>query len=128
MRSVLLFLMAFCATAADDPWAKVAGLSGGTEVRIIRAGKQPLIAKFDEVTADNVLVVVKNEQVAIPKKDIDRLDYRPASKASRVKSESKTTPPSHERPPTQYGGAGASTSTSSSVSFVKQDFETIYRR
>jgi hypothetical protein len=133
LRSALL-ISAVLACAADDPWAKVRELKSGTEVRIFRkAAKQPTIGKFDEATAENVVVVVKNEQVAIPKDEIDRLDARPSG-GSRVKPESKVTSkgpgdPDATRsgPPSAYPGSSTSTSTSLNIG-GKPDFETIYRR
>jgi hypothetical protein len=134
LRSTLLIVPAVLAFAADDPWAKVRELRSGTEVRIFRrAAKQPTLAKFDEVTTDNLVVVIKNEQTAIPKDDIDRLDARPST-GSRVKPESKVTSKSpgdpdatRSGPPSAYPGSSTSSSTSLNIG-GKPDFETIYRR
>jgi hypothetical protein len=91
LRTAFLLLAALPTLAADDPWDKVGKLQSGAEVRIFKkASKQPLLAKFDELTTDNLIVVVKNEQMAIARDDIDRLDARPAG-GSRVKPESKVT-------------------------------------
>jgi hypothetical protein len=132
MWRVLLFAAAVAALGADDPWAKVRELKSGAEVRVIKKGAaQPVLAKFDEVTDENVLVVVKNAQVAIPKEQIERIDYRPA-RPGRVKANTKTTPP---EPPT---GADRTTtavtnrpsrSMTSGLSIEsKPEFETVYRR
>jgi hypothetical protein len=136
MRKVVLLL--FAATlvfAADDPWAKVKDLKTGTELRIIKTGaKQPVIAKMDDLTDESLLVIVKNEQTAIPRDQIERIDARPAGKSSRVTSESKTAAeggpngqPVGPRP--TPGAMVPQTSSSNSVSVGnKPDFETIYRR
>src|SRR5579863_6245112 len=88
----LLLLAAMTAFAADDPWAKVRDLKGGTELRIYKRGiPQPVLAKSADVTDDNLIVVVKNEQVAIPKDQIDRIDYRPKP-GSRLTTETKSKP------------------------------------
>ena len=135
MFRLLVFVAgALAVLAADNPWDKVRELKSGTELRIIkRGGKPPLLATMDEATADRLLVVVKNEQVAIEKEDIDRLDYRPV-KSGRFTKETKTTTTdtTGQTPvgPTPQGtrrGPGSSTSTNFGMS-SKPDFETIYRR
>src|SRR5215831_9702774 len=96
MTRLLLLLAAAAAFAADNPWDKVKELKSGTEIRIARKGvAQPIEAKLDEVRDDAVVVVVKNEQKAIPKDEIDRLDARPKGGGSRITTETKstTTPP-----------------------------------
>jgi hypothetical protein len=133
MFRVLLFVAAAAAAfGADDPWAKVRELKSGAELRIVKKGAaQPVLAKFDEVTDENVLVVLKNAQVAIPKDQIERIDYRPA-KPGRVKADTKTTPP---EPPTGVDRTTVpitnrpSRSMTSGVTIEsKPDFETVYRR
>jgi hypothetical protein len=129
-----IFLLALALFAADDPWTKVRELKSGTELRIYkRNAKQPLLAKMDQATEESLVIVVKNEQVAVPKEEIDRVDHRPAG-GSRVTRESTTKTntvanpsPDQQRP----GGSVASPSSSSSTNFSigsKPDFETIYRR
>jgi hypothetical protein len=50
-------------------------LKSRAELRIYKKGaREPINATFDDATDDRLIVVVKNEQVAIPKEDIDRLD------------------------------------------------------
>jgi hypothetical protein len=125
---------ALALNGAEDHWDKVRELKSGTELRIQkRNAAQPVMAQMDEANEERILVVVKNEQVSIPKEQIDRVDARPKG-GSRVVKETKTTSapmanpsPSEQRP----GGAtpGPSASTSSSLSFgSKPDFETVYRR
>jgi hypothetical protein len=56
------------------------------------------MATLDEVTEDRIPIVVKNEQMSVPKDDIDRLDARPAGKTpSKVVKEMtvKTTEPDY---------------------------------
>lgn len=131
-RSLLLLLTAAAAFAAGDPWAKVKELKSGTEIRIARKGvPQPLEAKLDEVRDDAVVIVLKNEQTAIPKEEIDRLDYRPKS-GSRVTAETKSSVERMETKP----AAGMSHSSpvpgqtySSGVNVgSKPAYETVYRR
>lgn len=132
---LLVCLAATLVFAADDPWAKVKDLKTGTELRIIKIGaKQPVMAKMDDLTDENLLVIVKNEQTAIPRDQIERIDSRPAGKSSRVKTESKTISeggpngqPVGPRP--TPGAMVPGTTSSNSVSMGnKPDFETIYRR
>jgi len=132
-KTALFFLTLAVSLADDDPWDKVRKLKSGVELRIIKQGApQPVLGKFDEVTEESLIVVVKNEQVAIPKDKIDRIDYRPPG-GSRVTKETKITqegPDANPSPPgVPQGPAGPSSSTSSNVSIgSKPDFETIYRR
>jgi hypothetical protein len=136
MRKLLLFLCpALLAFAADDPWAKLKELKTGTELRVYKkAAAQPLLVKMDELTDDNLVVINKNEQTAIPRDQIDRVDYRPTAK-SRVTKETTTKvtdkvgDPQSGIPNPRQGPASPSTSTSTSLSMgSKPDFETIYRR
>lgn len=133
-RALFFFLTAAAVLAAEDAWTKVSALKSGVEVRIFkRAASQPLLGKLDEVTDDNVVIVLKNKQVAIPKDQIERIDYRPAQSGGKLVKDTKTTVTDPDakaasRPP-QEGPATPSTSTSTSVSIrSKPDFETIYRR
>ena len=133
LRTLLFVFTATLALGADDPWAKVKDLKTGTELRVYKKGSsQPLLVKMDEVTDENLLVLNKNEQIAVPKDQIDRVDFRPVK--PRVTKETKTTvsnggeagPPS---PGPNQNAGGPTSSTSTSVSFgSKPDFETIYRR
>jgi hypothetical protein len=124
MRKLAFFLCAaLLAFAADDPWAKVKELKTGAELRVFKKGAaQPLLVQMDELTDDNLVVIAKNQQTAIPRDQIERVDCRPSGK-SRVTTE--TTSKSD-------GGVGATRPSSSTSSNLvigsKPDFETIYRR
>jgi hypothetical protein len=89
-----------------------------------------LVGKMDEARPETLVLVVKNEQIAIPKEEIERVDARPnASKVTRT--ETVSTQPSYDAPgtpnrPTRPGGPSGSAS--SGVSIGKADFETVYRR
>jgi hypothetical protein len=133
-RIALLILMGTVLWGADNPWAKVRELKSRSELRIYKKGaREPLMATLDEVTEDRILIVVKNEQMSVPKDDIDRLDARPAGKtSSRIVKETtvKTTEPDYTphlpRGP-EVPGESYNTSVSRSSS-SKPDFETVYRR
>lgn len=135
-KVLLLALMAVMTVVeAEDAWTKVREIKSGAELRIYKKGvKQPIVANMDEATEDKLIVATKNEQIAILKADIDRIDARPVKTGSRVTKETRTTTESSTEPEVKVAGAprsqpGASTSTSSSVSFgSKPDFETVYRR
>jgi hypothetical protein len=129
----LLLAIAAAAFAADDPWTNVTKISSGTDVRIIRKGSsQPVLGKFDEANDERVIVVVKNEQIAIPKEQIVRLDARPGG--SRVKVEGKTTsddPQKAKEPPVGMNNQPAATSSTSSSTVSigqKPDYETVYQQ
>src|SRR5271166_2568498 len=123
-RAFFVGLAAIAAFAADDPWAKVHDLKSGTEVRIFKKGSpQPVVAKMDELKDDALLVVVKSEQVAIPKDQIDRVDARPAGKRVTVNSKTETTEPDTRPAPPGYSAQTPGTTTSSGVSIgSKPDF------
>lgn len=118
--------------AADDPWAKVKELKSGTELRIVKKGSaEPLLATFDELTDERLLVATKKEQIAIARDDIQRIDARPAQKGTRVQRESTTKTSDSVATAGRYPGgrSGQSVESSSGLSFGgKPDFETIYRR
>ena len=133
-RFVFLALAAATLFAADDPWAKVQALKSGTEIRVLKKGStQPLIGKFDEADATRLLMVLKTEQIAVPKEQVDRLDYRPAA-GSRVTVNGKTVQndPSAAREPRagmNHESEGGTTSTTAGVNVgSKPDFELLYRR
>src|SRR5215467_12585784 len=119
VRSLLLLLSAAALFAADDPWTKVKELKSGTEIRIVKKGAaKPIEGKFDEAQDDKVIVVLKNEQVAIAKADIDRLDYRPkGSRITRNEAAKDTPPDTTPQPGMQHGPAVPGKSYNSGVSF-----------
>jgi hypothetical protein len=131
MLHVLLASLLLAPLPAEDPWAEVAALKSGTELRIYKSGSsQPVPARMDELKEESLLVVVKNEQVAIKRADIDRIDARPSG-GSRVTRESKAT--QEMKADSGVGGrpgnVGPSTSSSSSLTIGgKPDFKTVYRR
>ena len=127
------FLIVICAVAAfaahDDSWSKVRDLKTGTEVRVVKTDSvTPVIARFAELTDENLLVTVKNQELAIAREKIERVEYRPQK--SRLTTESKSTTNSYEVDTTKPSPRGGpSTSYSSGVSIADNvPFETIYRR
>jgi len=135
LRRLIIALAALVATlaaGANDPWAKVRDLKTGTELRVFKKGStKPVMATLDEASDDNLIVVVKNEEIAIPREDIDRIDYRPPQTDSRTTKETRTVekPPEGGPPNPRSQGDMPSTETTSGVSFGgKPDFQTVYRR
>jgi hypothetical protein len=129
---LFLSVLAFSQTKDQkpDPWSKVDQLKGGTELRVFKTGStQPVLASFADLNDDNLIVVIKNTETAIPKSDIDRIEARTKG-TGRVKSESTAT----EKPPDQTSlnpreNSGPSTESSTSLTFgSKGDFQTVYRR
>jgi hypothetical protein len=138
LRRVILLLAALASAlvaATPDPWAAVVKLESGAEIRVWKKGSmQPILGKFDEANDERLVLVVKNEQTAIPKDQIDRLDTRPTQQGSRVKVEGKNTTDDPQKAH-EPSGAGmhsepvVGTSSSSGVTVTgKPDFETVYRR
>ena len=134
MRTLfVLFLTASAAFAADDPWAKVRDLKTGVEIRVLKHGSmQPIIGTMDEATADHLVVVVKNEQTAISRDQIERVDARPPQPGGRFVRESKSEvkdPDAKSLVPYTPGGTVPSQSNTTTVTVhQKPEFETIYRR
>lgn len=112
-----------------DPWAKVRDIKSGTELRIIRKdSRQPVLAVFEDLNDDALIIATKKGEIGIPRDQIERLDARPTG-GSRVSKETHTsTTDSNLGPPTQRSSPVPESSSSSSVSFGgKPDFETVYR-
>jgi hypothetical protein len=87
---------------------------------------------MDELTDENLVVLVKKTQTTIPKDDIDRIDARLGG-GGRVTKETtkKETDPNSNTAAHPPGGEpnlpGATTSTSVNIG-SKPAFETVYRR
>jgi hypothetical protein len=135
VKTMSIAALSMALYAAENPWNKVKDLKTGVELRIYKTGaKQPILAMMDEATDERLVIVVKKEQMAIDKDQIDRIDYRPAKSGGRVTQETRTTndPPGQVAGPAPRGGGssgGPSSSSSSSMNIgSKPDFETIYRR
>lgn len=139
MRLAVFLFAALAAVGADDAWAKVKELGSGTELKIWRKGAaQPVETVYDDLTDEKLLVVLKNEQVAMPKEEIDRIDARPkAQKGKPVKEtrverdvhrpERAAAPPRSLREPAA-GSPQSSVSNTVSWSGGKAPYETVYRR
>ena len=137
MKTILILCAAAFAYGADDPWTKVKELKTGAELRVYKKGAvQPLTAKMDELTDENLVVISKNSQLAIPRDQIERIDARPSGRSRTVtntqtaEQNAATDPRSTIPGPNQPPGAvhAPSTTTASGVTWTKQDFETIYRK
>ena len=89
MRKIATFMLAAAVLlGADSSWTRVKELKSRAELRIYKKGaREPINATFDEANDDRLIVVVKNEQVAIPKEDIDRLDARAAVTPRKINVE-----------------------------------------
>jgi hypothetical protein len=122
MRTLFLFLLAaLVAFGAGDDWAKVKSLKSGADLRVYKKGSmQPVMAQMGELTDENLIVIVKKTETAIPRDQIDRIDARPS--ISRVTKETTTKD--------SVGPDGAQTSSVSTGYSVgsKPDFEMVYRR
>jgi hypothetical protein len=123
MRTLFLSLFAVLVIfGAGDEWAKVKALKTGAELRVYKKGStQPSSALMVEITDENLIVMIKKTETAIPKDQIDRIDAR-SSGGSRVTKETTT-----------KDGAGPDGSPTSSVSTAysvggRPDFEMVYRR
>jgi hypothetical protein len=137
-KRVLFFLCAAALAFAADEWVKVKELKTGVDLRVYKSGAaQPLLVKMGELTDDNLVVIDKNKETAIPRDHIERIDARPSGKRAVTRetttteknaaTDPRSTIPGPNSPPGT--GGGTSTSTSSGLSWgSKPDFETIYKR
>lgn len=90
MVRTLLFLFAAIAAASgdEDPWTKVRKMESGSDVRVYRSGKKkPVEGKFEQASAESVVVLLKNAQVSIPREQVERVDWRPARNGGGVAME-----------------------------------------
>jgi len=131
MKLLISLLLCLSVQAADDSWAKLKTLASGGEVRIVKKGAvQSITATLDEATDESIIVVIKNQQVALPKQDILRIDYRPPVKGPKIVKETRTktneAPAGSKPTPGPAAPNGPSSSSSSSISSApKGDFETV---
>jgi hypothetical protein len=129
----MVLLAAVTAFAADDPWTKIRDLKSGTELRIFKkGGMHPILAKMEEANPDSLIIVLKNEEMAIPREQIDRIDYRPLRTGGRVTKEVTETV---QGPDAKTAAAALDSvpgeSTTASTNYVigsQPEFQTIYRR
>jgi len=121
LKTFLFILAAAVAFGAGDPWLKVKDIKAGTDLRVFRKGKsQPLLVQMGELTADNLVVIQKKTEIAIPREEIDEIDSRPP-KSTWVKNESTTAT-------TNPDGTNSSGYSSGYSKGSRGDFETVYRR
>jgi hypothetical protein len=132
-------LLALPALAGDD-WDKVKDLPSGSDLKIFERGSaQPKLAKYSDLTDSSLIIVVKNEQVAIPKESIDRIDARPPAKKGGKKVVSETRVDDPAKPGTdagphgptagpQNGPPGPNFSSTTSFGSSGGEFATVYRR
>jgi hypothetical protein len=134
-KFAFILLAASRAFGADTSWPRVQEIKSDSELRIYKKGSaQPLIAIFDEANEERIVIVIKNEQMAILREDIDRIDAGPPSKTPRkLKGESKVKTNEPDTSPHPESGVPVPTTSYSTGLNVtgggsKADFETIYRR
>lgn len=135
LRRFLFLAFTSVSFAADDAWVKVKALASGTELRIVKAGtRTPILAKLDEATDESLIIATKTEQLAIPKEQLEKIEYRPKQTASRIVRETTTdnTPLNKDaaRPspgPTRTPGPSGSSSSNVTIG-GKPDFQVIWTR
>src|ERR1041385_7608147 len=136
-RVFLFFTVAVLAFAADDPWAKVKEQKTGTELQVYKRGSaKPLTVKMDELTDENLVVIEKKSQVAIPRDQIERIDARSSGRTRTTtdtmtaEKNAATDPRSNIPGPNQPPRAvhAPSTTRSRALSWPSQGDATIYHR
>lgn len=135
LRLLIVPLLLALPSLAGDDWSKVKELPSGSDLKIFARGSvQPRIAKYADATDSSLIVVVKNEQVSIPKDDIDRIEARPPVKKAGKKMVSETHVDDPAQPSTDPGprrsapGSSSYSTTTSISSGDKGEFSTVYRR
>lgn len=136
LKLASFLLIAVMLPAADSAWQKVVDLKSGSELRIYKkASTQPLTATFDEANDERIVIVMKNEQLAVQKADIERIDARPPAVKTKGRitttTTSKTVDPDytpHPQPGLNVPGTTSSTSISRTSTATTEAFETVYRR
>ncbi len=133
VRTLLfLFAAALAATGGEDPWMKVRKLESGSEVRVYKTGaRKPVEGRFQQASAESVVVLLKNAQVSIPREQVERLEWRPAQSGSGVAMKAEKHTGSREEAAT--GRSKNSTlpprSTAAGIKIRPWvGYETIYRR
>jgi hypothetical protein len=137
-----LLIAALAASAAQAPgsldWPQVQELKSGGDVRVYEKGKtQPILAVYGDATSESLIVIEGNRQRAIPRDQIERIDYR-AKATTRLKRETKTVTKQHDDSPpagvvdpsnpSRPKQSGGSQSTSTGFTFEgKGEFKTVYR-
>ena len=95
-RNLLLWILAAMTVfGAADEWAKVKALKAGTDIRVYKKGSsQPVVAQMADLTDDNLVILVKKTETAIPRDQIDRIDARPGARTVTKETTTKeaTTP------------------------------------
>lgn len=131
-RILLLLVPVFMALGADDPWAKVSELKRGTQVWVYKTGaKQALAGTLDETREQSLVVILKNQQVAIPKDEIDRVAIRPTKTRVTAESRTKTSDPTakeRDLDPEQGPGKPTQTTAGGIRLHPGSALQTIYQR
>jgi hypothetical protein len=115
---------------STDAWSKVEALKGGSDLRVYKTGSAiPIAAEFADLNEDNLIVVIKNTETAIPKIEIDRIDARPKG-GSRMHTETTQSEKAPDQTsPNPREQTHPSTDSNASVQFgSKGDFQTVYRK
>jgi hypothetical protein len=122
MKRLVASVGLLCALAfAAGDWKKVKDLKTGSDIRIYKKGAaKPIDAKSANVTEDKVIVIMKNQEMAIDKAEIDRIDYRPPA-GKPVKTQSSEIGPD--------GNGGVNRSISSGAQWAgREGWQTVYRK
>jgi len=132
-RIAAFLLLALTLLGADTTWTRVKDLKSRAEMRIYKKGaREPVNATFYDATDDKVIVVVKNDQVAIARDEIDRIDARTVDtnrKVSVEHTEKEVPPDPVPRPNVTAAPPGSEYSSGVNVGGgSKSPFQTVYVR
>jgi hypothetical protein len=117
MWRLAALLACVLAWAADD-WQKVRDLASNSEVRVYQKDStKPLDGKTSGATDRKLILTTKNAVLSINKADIDRVDYHPPRKMVRTDTSESNN-----------DGSSNSQSASTSYSWSREGWQTIYQR
>ena len=125
---MLALLLTLTFLSQERPWDKVRAVESGTEVRVFKRNvKLPVVAKLDEATEDNLILLIEDQQVAIRRAEIDRIDRRP-HQVSRVTHERRGVRTATAQGNTVSAAVANAARTQTLTIRSKSPFEFLYRR
>ena len=109
--------------AQDDPWARMRALVSGVDLRITTDQAKPALFKLEAVREDAVIVIRKNEMIALPRAGIIKIELRMPGALKRTQAHAQTRVPN-----TPDGRPNKTTSAGITVHSRDGDYLIIYRR
>lgn len=131
-----VFALSVFAGPADSPkedWRTVMAIPSGMELRIFKTdGTPPIVALMDEANDERIVIVIKNEQQAVYRSEIERVESR-AKEAGRTTRQTWVSKNQGDKnaptPYTSKNTPGPATTVSNKVTFgSKTPYALVYQR